>query len=184
MEARGEIPQGHKIAVERIRSGEQVIKYGFPIGHATEDVEAGSWVHTHNMATNLEGETEYRYEPDLHPPVPVEPETFMGYRRRDGRAAIRNEIWVLPTVGCVNDVAKKIAKDNQKLVQGSIDGLYAFPHPFGCSQTGHDHAQTRKLRRLWRAIPMRAPSWWWGLAVKILPMSSFFGSWATMTRTG
>lgn len=91
----------------------------------------------------------------------------MGYRRRDGRAAIRNEIWVIPTVGCVNDVAKKIAKDNQKLVQGSIDGLYAFPHPFGCSQTGHDHAQTRKLRRLWRAIPMRAPSWWWGLAVKI-----------------
>ena len=145
LEARGEIPQGHKIAVERIRSGEQVIKYGFPIGHATEDVEAGSWVHTHNMATNLEGETEYRYEPDLHPPVPVEPETFMGYRRRDGRAAIRNEIWVIPTVGCVNDVAKKIAKDNQKLVQGSIDGLYAFPHPFGCSQTGHDHAQTRKL---------------------------------------
>lgn len=69
----------------------------------------------------------------------------MGYRRRDGRAAIRNEIWVLPTVGCVNDVAKKIAKDSQKLVQGSIDGLYAFPHPFGCSQTGHDHAQTRKL---------------------------------------
>ena len=69
----------------------------------------------------------------------------MGYRRRDGRAAIRNEIWVLPTVGCVNDVAKKIAKDSQKLVQGSIDGLYAFPHPFGCSQTGHDHVQTRKL---------------------------------------
>ncbi len=145
LEAAEEIPQGHKIAVCRIGSGEHVVKYGFPIGHATRDVEAGCWVHTHNMATNLEGEMEYRYEPDLHAPEPVEPETFMGYRRRDGRAAIRNEIWVIPTVGCVNDVAKKIVKDNRHLVQGSIDGLYTFPHPFGCSQTGHDHAQTRKL---------------------------------------
>ena len=68
IEVREEIPQGHKIAVDRIRSGAQVIKYGFPIGHATEDVEAGSWVHTHNMATNLEGETACRYEPDLHLP--------------------------------------------------------------------------------------------------------------------
>lgn len=145
MEALEEIPQGHKIAVRGIRDGENIIKYGFPIGHATREVEAGSWVHTHNMATNLEGETAYRYEPDLHKPEPVEPETFMGYWRRDGRAAIRNEIWVIPTVGCVNDVAKKIVKDNQHLVQGSIDGLYTFPHPFGCSQTGHDHAQTRRL---------------------------------------
>ena len=143
--SREEIPQGHKIAVEPIENGENVIKYGFPIGHATGDVEPGSWVHTHNMATNLEGEMEYRYEPDLHAPEPAEPEMFRGYRRRDGRAAIRNEIWVIPTVGCVNDVAKKIVRDNQSLVRGSIDGLYAFPHPFGCSQTGHDHAQTRKL---------------------------------------
>lgn len=145
IEAREDIPQGHKIAVKAILCGENVIKYGFPIGHATRDVEPGSRVHTHNMATNLEGEMKYRYEPELHYPDPVEPELFCGYRRKDGRAAIRNEIWVIPTVGCVNDVAKKIVKDNQSLVQGSIDGLYAFPHPFGCSQTGHDHAQTRKL---------------------------------------
>lgn len=145
IEAREEIPQGHKIAVKAIGNGEHVMKYGFPIGHATRDVEAGSWVHTHNMVTNLEGEMEYRYEPDLHYPEPVEPEQFQGYRRKDGRAAIRNEIRVIPAVGCVNDVAKKIVKDNQSLVQGGIDGLYIFPHPFGCSQTGHDHAQTRKL---------------------------------------
>ena len=145
VEIKEDIPQGHKIAVTSIKNGDHVIKYGFPIGHATQDVEAGSWVHTHNMVTNLEGETEYRYEPDLHEPEPVDPETFMGYQRRDGRAAIRNEIWVIPTVGCVNDVAKKIVHDNQALVKGTIDGLYAFPHPFGCSQTGHDHAQTRKL---------------------------------------
>ncbi len=145
VEAQEEIPQGHKVAVTSIKNGDHVIKYGFPIGHVTREVEAGSWVHTHNMVTNLEGEMEYRYEPELHYPKPVEPETFQGYRRRDGRAAIRNEIWVIPTVGCVNDVAKKIVRDNQSLVQGTIDGLYTFPHPFGCSQTGHDHAQTRKL---------------------------------------
>ena len=143
--AREEIPQGHKIAVKSIKNKEHIIKYGFPIGHATKDVEPGSWVHTHNMATNLEGEMEYLYEPDIHYPPAAEPEMFQGYRRKDGRAAIRNEIWVIPTVGCVNDVAKKIVKDNQPLVQGTIDGLYTFPHPFGCSQTGHDHAQTRKL---------------------------------------
>lgn len=143
--AREEIPQGHKIAVKSIKNKEHIVKYGFPIGHATKDVEPGSWVHTHNMATNLEGEMEYLYEPDIHYPPAVEPEMFQGYRRKDGRAAIRNEIWVIPTVGCVNDVAKKIVKDNQPLVQGTIDGLYTFPHPFGCSQTGHDHAQTRKL---------------------------------------
>ena len=145
VEVREEIPQGHKIAINAIRCGENVIKYGFPIGHVIKDVEPGSWVHTHNMVTNLEGETEYRYEPDLHHPEPAKAECFMGYRRKDGRAAIRNEIWVIPAVGCVNDVAKKIVRDNQSLVQGTIDGLYTFPHPFGCSQTGHDHAQTRKL---------------------------------------
>ena len=72
-------------------------------------------------------------------------ETFQGFRRKDGRAAVRNEIWIIPTVGCVNDVAKKMVRDNQDLVNGTIDGLYTFPHPYGCSQTGDDHAQTRKL---------------------------------------
>ena len=104
-------------------------------------------MHTHNVHTNLSGEVEYSYNPapDLAPLPKVAPETFMGFRRKDGRAAIRNEIWIIPTVGCVNDIAKKIVADNQDLVTGSIEGLYTFTHPFGCSQTGHDHAQTRKL---------------------------------------
>ncbi|MCC8067135.1 MAG: altronate dehydratase family protein [Clostridiales bacterium] len=140
-----DIPQGHKMAIAPIKSGENIIKYGFSIGHATSDAEPGMWMHTHNVKTNLEGEMEYSYQPELHYPAPVEPEMFQGYRRKDGRAAIRNEIWIIPTVGCVNDVAKKLAADNQDLVCGTIDGLYTFPHPFGCSQTGHDHAQTRKL---------------------------------------
>lgn len=140
-----EIPQGHKIALKRIEKNENVIKYGFPIGHAQTDIEAGQWVHSHNMATNLEGEMSYTYQPDLTPVSLVEPELFQGFRRKDGRAAIRNEIWIIPTVGCVNDVAKRMVNMNQDLVKGSIDGLYTFDHPFGCSQTGADHAQTRKL---------------------------------------
>ena len=142
-----DIPQGHKMAVKPIKNGENVIKYGFPIGHATADAEPGTWMHTHNVHTNLSGEVEYSYNPapDLAPLPKVEPETFMGFRRKDGRAAIRNEIWIIPTVGCVNDIAKKMVADNQDLVTGTIEGLYTFTHPFGCSQTGHDHAQTRKL---------------------------------------
>ncbi len=139
------IPQGHKIALAPISENENVIKYGFPIGHATEDISVGQWVHTHNMTTNLSGEVEYTYNPDIRPLPKSEAETFMGYRRKNGQAAVRNEIWIIPTVGCVNDIAKAMVRENQHLVKGSIDGLYTFTHPFGCSQTGEDHAQTRKL---------------------------------------
>ena len=128
-----DIPQGHKMAIAPIKEGENVIKYGFPIGHATADAVPGTWMHTHNIHTNLSGEVEYSYHPNVHPLTPVVPETFMGYRRKDGRAAIRNEIWIIPTVGCVNDCAKTLVRDNQDLVTGSIDGLYTFTHPFGCS---------------------------------------------------
>ncbi len=140
-----DIPQGHKAALKDICEGEAIIKYGFPIGHASRDIRTGEWVHTHNVKTNLSGEVEYSYHPSISWPEKVEPEFFNGFRRDDGRAAIRNEIWIIPTVGCVNDVAKKLVNDNQDLVKGSIEGLYTFPHPFGCSQTGADHAQTRKL---------------------------------------
>ncbi len=140
-----DIPQGHKMALKAVKNGENVVKYGFPIGHALADIPAGSWVHTHNMATNLSGEMEYGYHPKGAAVASVPARTFRGYRRKDGRAAVRNEIWIIPTVGCVNDVAKALVRENQDLVAGSIDGLYTFTHPFGCSQTGHDHAQTRKL---------------------------------------
>lgn len=145
VQAAQDIPQGHKIALCPIAAGEGIIKYGVPIGHAEQEIGTGTWVHTHNMRTNLEGELEYTYEPDVRDLPPMEPGTFMGYRRPDGRAAVRNEIWIIPTVGCVNDIAKKMAAQNQDLVRGTIDGLYTFTHPFGCSQTGADHAQTKKL---------------------------------------
>ena len=140
-----EIPQGHKMAIRPMAEADQVVKYGFSIGHTTAAVKPGEWVHTHNMKTNLSGEMEYSYEPNVRFPEPAAAGTFQGYRRKDGRVGIRNEIWIIPTVGCVNDVAKTLVKQNQDLVSGSIDGLYTFPHPFGCSQTGEDHAQTRKL---------------------------------------
>lgn len=143
--AQTDIPQGHKMALCPIGEGEPVCKYGFAIGHATQTVQPGQWVHTHNMATNLSGEEEYTYQPELTWPEPAAPATFRGFRRKDGKVGIRNEIWIIPTVGCVNDVAKVMVKENQDLVTGTIDGLYTFPHPFGCSQTGEDHAQTRKL---------------------------------------
>ena len=139
------ISRGHKMALKSLHPGDDVMKYGVPIGHVTEEIQPGEWLHTHNVKTNLSGESEYQYHP-THPVLPVmEPETFRGYRRKDGRAAIRNEIWIIPTVGCVNGVAETLEKENQDLVSGSIDGLYSFSHPYGCSQTGADHAQTRKL---------------------------------------
>lgn len=143
--AAADIPQGHKMALKPIAEGDQIIKYGFSIGHAVVSVAPGDWVHTHNMKTNLSGQMEYTYRPDLHFPEKREARSFMGFRRHDGKVGIRNEIWVIPTVGCVNDVAKTLVAENQDLVAGTIDGLYTFTHPFGCSQTGVDHAQTRKL---------------------------------------
>ncbi len=145
VKANVDIPQGHKMALQALKNGDQVMKYGFSIGHATTAVAPGDWVHTHNMHTNLSGEMEYTYHPNINPPAPVAPESFQGYLRPDGRVGIRNEIWIIPTVGCVNDVAKALVKENQHLVQGSVEGLYCYTHPFGCSQTGEDHAQTRKL---------------------------------------
>ena len=143
--AREEIPQGHKMALAALAENDQVVKYGFSIGHATAAIQPGQWVHTHNMATNLSGEMEYSYHPNIRFPKKAAAQTFRGFRRADGKAGIRNEIWIIPTVGCVNDVAKALVKENQDLVSGSVEGLYAYTHPFGCSQTGEDHAQTRKL---------------------------------------
>ena len=139
------IPQGHKMALEPMAVGETVCKYGFSIGHTTREVTPGQWVHSHNMATNLSGEEEYTYRPRITPVDIKTDRTFQGFRRPDGKVGVRNEIWIIPTVGCVNDVAKALARENQDLVQGSVEGIYAFPHLFGCSQTGADHAQTRKL---------------------------------------
>ena len=139
------IARGHKIALCTIPEGEAVVKYGNPIGIAKAEIPAGAWVHVHNVRTGLSESADYVYEHRTYPMPAMEPRTFQGYRREDGRAAVRNELWIIPTVGCVNSIAAALVKENQHLVTGSIDGLYTFAHPFGCSQMGEDHAQTRKL---------------------------------------
>ena len=139
-----DIPMGHKVALRDIKKGEPVIKYGFPIGEATEDIPMGGHVHSHNLHTLLSGAHDYAYRP-THPAVERrEPVTFMGYPRKHGRPGIRNELWIIPTVGCVNDIAKALAKKAQGLVGGSVEGVYAFPHPYGCSQMGGDQDNTRQ----------------------------------------
>ncbi len=140
-----EVKRGHKVALFDIAAGSPVIKYGFSIGNAKENIAKGSWVHVHNLKTGLGELLEYHYDKVETPDVHKEPATFNGYVRSDGKVGIRNEIWIIPTVGCVNGPAEMIAKlSNQKLPEG-VDGVYAFPHPFGCSQLGEDHENTKKL---------------------------------------
>ena len=140
-----DIARGHKIALRDIKEGEPVVKYGNPIGLAKADIPAGAWAHIHNVRTGLSESADYTYDHKVYDKPKVSPRTFMGYRREDGRAAVRNELWIIPTVGCVNSIATRLVQENQHLVKGSIDGLYTFAHPYGCSQMGGDHAQTRKL---------------------------------------
>ncbi|MBR7074827.1 MAG: altronate dehydratase [Oscillospiraceae bacterium] len=140
-----DIARGHKIALRDIKEGEPVVKYGNPIGLARADIPAGAWAHVHNVRTGLSESADYTYDHKVYAQPDVSPRTFMGYRREDGRAAVRNELWIIPTVGCVNSIAARMVQENQHLVKGSIDGLYTFAHPYGCSQMGGDHAQTRKL---------------------------------------
>lgn len=137
--------RGHKVALRPIAKGENVIKYGFPIGHATADIAEGEWVHSHNLATNLGDDLEYNYQPVECPTVtPGQAPTVNGYLRADGRMGIRNELWVIPTVGCVNGQAKEIVRlVKEQLDLTGIDDVCAFTHNYGCSQLGQDHANTR-----------------------------------------
>lgn len=129
------LENGHKYAACDIKTGENIIKYGNPIGHATRDIKRGEHVHTHNMKTNLSGNLEYVYQPELTELDAADGERyFMGYVRENGDVGIRNEIWIINTVGCVNKVAKRLSE---------ITGAYCFEHPFGCSQLGTDHRNTQ-----------------------------------------
>ncbi|MEG0353774.1 MAG: altronate dehydratase family protein [Cellulosilyticaceae bacterium] len=140
-----EVPAGHKRALKAIKQGEPVIKYGSPIGYATCDIEEGEWVHTQNIKTLLGDVLDYTYSPEFSWPEKVETSTFMGYKREDGKVGIRNEVWIIPTVGCVNDIAKIIEKQAQSLLVEGIDGIYTFTHPYGCSQMGDDQVNTQKV---------------------------------------
>ncbi|WP_296596990.1 UxaA family hydrolase [Phenylobacterium sp.] len=144
--ASADIPPGHKVALRPIAAGQDVRKYGWPIGHATRQIAPGDHVHTHNLATSLSGVEAYAYEPAPAEPLPApEARTFQGYRRADGRVGTRNEIWVLCTVGCVARTAQKIAEAADRALRGRVDGVVALTHPFGCSQLGGDLDATRAM---------------------------------------
>ncbi|MBQ3438951.1 MAG: altronate dehydratase [Bacteroidales bacterium] len=170
------IPRGHKIVLRDLQAGENVIKYGYPIGHVTRDASAGTMVDHTCIKTNLEGLLEYKYEPSFDPaeadtpalglrglklfaaekcdkkfcPTPAgsKPVCFKGFRRADGQVGIRNQIWVIPTVGCVNGICQQIVDRFKAEVagqEGSVDAIVAFPHNYGCSQLGYDHENTRTV---------------------------------------
>lgn len=138
------IPAGHKYALTDIKAGEFVIKYGAVIGRAKCDIKKGDWVHTDNVKSHLDETPEYYYDFKANT-FEKQKGTFMGFKRDWGRAGIRNEIYIIPTVGCVNNSAIKIANLAQKYVQGSIDGIFALTHQFGCSQLGQDNENIKKL---------------------------------------
>ncbi len=152
-----DIPQGHKITLRPLKEGDDVIKYGYPIGHVTRSVEAGEWIDHNCVKTNLEGLLDYSYDPAKVEIAPAEVKrTFRGFRRGDGRVGIRNQIWVIPTVGCVNGVCQEIVRrfnDPSTMlgdrlvtdVESSVDAVIAFPHNYGCSQLGDDHENTRRI---------------------------------------
>ncbi|HEX7695475.1 MAG TPA: altronate dehydratase family protein [Sphingomonas sp.] len=139
------IPRGHKIALKSVAPGEAVIKYGYPIGHAIAAIAAGEHVHSGNLATSLGGQQAYAYTPAPRANLAPGDATFRGYRRADGRVGTRNEIWVLPTVGCVARTAERIAAQAGAALTGKVDGVHAFAHPFGCSQLGEDLEGTRAI---------------------------------------
>lgn len=142
------IPKGHKIALEDISVGANIVKYGFPIGHATEEIRMGDWIHSHNAKTNLGEILEYQYHPiGKERTIQPMPKTFKGYPRANGTVGVRNEIWIIPTVGCVNRTAQLIARGaNEKFqVVENMDGIYEFTHPYGCSQLGEDQSSTQRI---------------------------------------
>ena len=150
-----DIPAGHKFALCDIAEGENVIKYGFPIGHTRHEVKRGAFLDHNDIKTNLEGQLDYS-DITIDNPSPAAPgaankgteATFMGFERPDGQVGIRNEVWVIPTVGCVNGIAKQIVdRLNAETKAEGVDGIFAFPHNYGCSQLGDDHENTKKILR-------------------------------------
>ena len=142
-------PAGHKILIKDVKEGEDIIKYGYPIGHARQDLKAGDWVNEDNLKTNLSGTLEYTYRPvneELN--IKNDNRTFKGYRRKNGDVGVRNELWIVPTVGCVNGIAERLVHKLMQETGGQgIDAIHAWHHNYGCSQLSEDHENTRKVLR-------------------------------------
>ena len=142
-------PAGHKVLIKDAPEGTDIIKYGYPIGHAKENLKAGDWVNENNLKTNLSGTLEYTYHPvNEELKIKKENRTFKGYIRKNGDVGVRNEIWIVPTVGCVNGIAERLVKELKKETnEEGVDAIYAWHHNYGCSQLSGDHENTRKVLR-------------------------------------
>lgn len=151
-----DVPQGHKVATQDINNGAEVIRYGHFIGRATTGIKKGQWVHSHNLTTGLKGKLEYGYNPVINRRIDDttfdrrQIPAFKGYRREDGKIGVRNEVWIINTVGCVNKLSEKLAflarEEFKDLIKaGEIDGIHSFSHPYGCSQLGDDMVNTQKI---------------------------------------
>lgn len=142
-----DVVRGHKIAIKDIKVNEKIVKYGFPIGHAISDIEKGKWIHTHNAKTNLDGINDYSFNQKLVENIFTDDKlTFKGYKRPNGSVGIRNELWIVPTVGCVNGIAEKIMKKfKEEVGELYIDNTLILKHNYGCSQLGDDHINTRTI---------------------------------------
>lgn len=141
-----DIENGHKFALRDLKAGENVIKYGYAIGHTLADIPQGAWVHTHNLKTNLKDDLEYTYQPvDGHLEIPQSGLKVNGYLRKNGEMGIRNELWIVPSVGCVNGQAQAIVnRVKAELDTSHIDDVRVYTHNYGCSQLGDDHQNTQK----------------------------------------
>ena len=142
-------PAGHKVLIKDVAAGADIIKYGYPIGHAMQDLKAGDWVNENNLKTNLAGTLEYTYNPvNEQLNIKNDNRSFKGYVRKNGDVGIRNEIWIVPTVGCVNGIAERLVKELKKETnEQGVDAIYAWHHNYGCSQLSEDHENTRKVLR-------------------------------------
>jgi altronate hydrolase len=175
------IPKGHKFALRALAAGETILKFGFPIGQASARIEAGAWVHSHNLVTQLSGASEYRFDPvqahamDTHIAT-MSTREFLGYRRSDGRVGTRNEIWILCTVGCVANTTRRIAERASAQFDGRIDGIHAITHPFGCSQLGDDLNNTQNILASLAQHPNTGGVLIVGLGCESLQMKRLLGS--------
>jgi len=142
-----DIPAGHKFALKDFDIDNHIIKYGYAIGHAICSIKQGDWVNEKKIKTNLSGLLEYTYNPALETlDIAHKDLIFKGYRRKNGDVGVRNEIWIIPTVGCVNGIVNQLAEELRRETEGKgVDAIVAFPHNYGCSQLGDDHENTRKI---------------------------------------
>ena len=148
IEMKDDIPAGHKFLLQPLGKGENIVKYGYPIGHTTIALEAGKRVDDSNLRTNLSGLSEYEYHPiKYESPHPTDKYYFEGFRRKNGDTGIRNEVWIIPLVGCVNGIAQQLARTTYAEKPEAVSDVVAFPHNYGCSQLGDDHENTRLILR-------------------------------------